>query len=465
MFWRVVKAKNSFEPLSILLRLSLQNMATLAFINLSLFFDRLILAKYSTNALHASVSASSITGVFIFGAISIGSISDMFLARKFGARKFSEMGAILWQMIWFSLLMALAFQLVAIYLTPHLVPLSPHAEEAETYFKWQMTLGFLPLLISVLNSFFIGIKRFNVVLVAVLLAGLAKVICEIPLVHGLPGLFSGLGIKGAVISTAISQCLHLVLLFSLVFTGKNRKIYGLDSFCFKKSLFLKVLRLGLPQALGSSLNYAIWAVVVNMLALAGERQLMMYTIIDSFYILFGFTTEGLQKGIVSLAANMIGSGRINQLPSLLKAAYIILIALLLCLLLPLFVFAKDMAISLDQGILSVNEFSLACLIAWIYLCFDGLGWIYNGLLTAFGDTFFTNPINAFASLFAGAGATFLMTHVFSCDALITCWVTVFYGIFNALLLSTRLRTWKCMRSANSEIAAKNPSMSAIALSV
>ena len=437
-----MKANKIFEPLPKLLRLSLQNMSTLAFVNLSLFLDRVILAKHSTESLNASVSAGAIASTFIFGAIAVGSISEMFLAKTFGAGRQKEIGPILWQMMWFSLIVACLFQFIAYFLSPLLIPSTNHSEAAQTYFSWQMSVGFLPVIIVSLNAFFIGIQRFGSVLLAVSFAGALKICCAIPLVLGIEGVFVGLGLKGAVISSAISQICHIVFLLVLIRKAGQGSAYGLGNFQFNLKLFVEMMRVGFPQALGCMLNYAAWGLVVSFLAVAGEKHLMMYTVIDSFYVLFGFTTEGLQKSVLSMGARFVGAGRRADLPSIITSAYLVLFLILLLLTIPMMFFAKDLAGTLNHGVLSMGEFSLACFIVWLYFLFDGVGWILNGSLTSLGDTFFANPVSGISSLVFGAGSTYLMTDVCLFEPSITGWVSIFYGIANVLLLSFRLRQWK-----------------------
>lgn len=422
-----------------LLRLSIQNMLTLVSVNLMLFVDRIILAKYSTESLNASVAASAICNIFIFGAIAMVGIGDVFIGQCFGAGRTKKIGEIIWQMVWFSLITALVFCALSRVLPGHLWPAADESSLNVIYFKWTMCLGFLPVLVGALTSFFVGTKRFGFALMSVVMASTIKLILELPLVFGIDGFIPSLGIKGAILATAISQVVHIIVLALVMVKKENRSRFRSLSFRFQPSLFAECLKLGMPQSLGNMLNYAAWGIVVSLLASAGQKHLMMYTIIDSLYALFGFATEGLQKSVLSISANLIGSGQTSHLPRLFKKALLGLVPILLLLAIPLLFFPGLVSNGFDIGILSQKEISLACLVIWIYFGFDGISWILNGLLTAMGDTLFVSPINGLTS-FIGAGATYAMTVMSDCRPEVTCWVSIIYGLLNSMLLLLRYKT-------------------------
>lgn len=201
------------------------------------------------------------------------------------------------------------------------------------------------------------------------------------------------------------------------------------------------MRLGFPQSVGSMLSYTAWGIVVSLLAAAGQKHLMMYTIIDSTYNLLCFATEGLQKSVLSISANLIGSGRTSETSKLFHKALRLLVPILLVLSIPLLLFPTTVARGLDVTVLSSQQISLACFVIWLYFGFDGLSWILNGLLTAMGDTLFVNPINGLTS-FVGVGATYMMTVTNHCRPEITCWVSIIYGVSSSMLLLARYQSRK-----------------------
>lgn len=424
--------------MSSLLRLSIQNMLTLVSVNLMLFLDRIILAKHSIESLNASVTAGAICNIFIFGAIAVVGIGDVFIGQCYGAGRTQKIGQILWQMVWFCLGLALVFNAIAQVGTPFLFP-QGSSPDGHDYFSLQMRLGFLPVVVAALTSFFVGTKRFGFALSAVVIANLIKLIIEIPLVFGIEGVFSGLGLKGAILASAVSQIVHITILATVVISKTNRYRFGSLDWHIRPALFTECMKLGFPQSVGCMLNYTAWGIVVSLLAAAGPKHLMMYTIIDSTYNLFCFATEGLQKSVLSISANLIGSGRSYETSKLFKKALNVLFPILLLLSIPLLFFPRLVAEGLDMDMLSSQEISLACLVIWIYFGFDGLAWILNGLLTAMGDTLFVNPVHGLTS-FVGVGATYIMTVTNNCQPEVTCWISIICGAICSMLLLARYKS-------------------------
>jgi len=421
--------------MSSLLKLSVQNMMSLVSVNLMLFLDRIILANYSMDSLNAAVTASAVCNIFIFGAIAIVGIGDVFIGQCYGAGRTQKIGEILWQMMWFCLAVAAGFMVIAHVLTPHLFS----GETAATYFSWQMGFGVLPVMVAALTSFFIGTKRFGFALFAVVIASCVKLLVEFPLVFGIDGLFVGLGVRGAVLASAISHVVHILILASVVIRKENRLRFGSLNWQLRPRMLAECMKLGLPQSVGIMLNYTAWGIVVTLLATAGQKHLLMYTIIDSVYNLLGFATEGLQKSVLSLSANLIGSGRSADMSKLFHKAIRLLIPILCLLSIPLLLFPNLLLTGFHVEILSSSELSLACLVIWLYFGFDGLSWILNGLLTAMGDTHFVNPISGITS-FVGVGATYLMTVTTHCRPEATCFVSIIYGVICSMLLLLRYKS-------------------------
>lgn len=70
---------------------------------LMLFFDRLILANYSLQAMNAVTASSLFCMIFQYGAIGIASIAEVFIGQFNGSKQYLKAAGPTWQMIWFSL--------------------------------------------------------------------------------------------------------------------------------------------------------------------------------------------------------------------------------------------------------------------------------------------------------------------------------------------------------------------------
>ncbi len=80
---------------------------------LMLFFDRLIIANYSLEAMNAITASSLFCMIFQYGAIGIASIAEVFVGQYNGSKQYSKVAMPVWQMIWFSLMCFPIFFLLA----------------------------------------------------------------------------------------------------------------------------------------------------------------------------------------------------------------------------------------------------------------------------------------------------------------------------------------------------------------
>jgi MATE family multidrug resistance protein len=418
-------------------------MLSLLSVNFMLFMDRVILANHSTEALGVAVTAGAICNIFTFASLSIATVSEIFIGQYHGAKMGKKIGQVLWQMIWFSLLTFFLFIPLAYFGAPLFLHLDQTTPDANIYFTWQMVLGPLTPLTATLLAFFIGTRRFRFAFIATLIASAIKILIEIPLVFGVGGIIPSMGAQGAIIATGISQMVQIGILSSVIFNKRNRARFGSFDWKFRPIAFWDYLKVGIPQCCGTLVNYTSWGMVVTLLACAGEAHLMMYTIIDSLYTLLAFTTEGLQKGVLAISANLIGARKSEQIPHMFKNAVRVLGKVLIGLAIPLFIFSAPLTASFDTGVLSQDQILLACLVVWIYFFFDGISWILGGILTAAGDTLYVTPINALSSFVFGIGPAYLMTVWFTTEPHYTCLITILYGALNASLLFIRYknRSW------------------------
>lgn len=70
---------------------------------LMIFTDRIFLARYSLEALNASVNAGTLAWAIVGGCGMVTAMSEVFVAQYNGAGKLREIGRPVWQMIWFAI--------------------------------------------------------------------------------------------------------------------------------------------------------------------------------------------------------------------------------------------------------------------------------------------------------------------------------------------------------------------------
>ena len=168
------------------------------------FLDRIILAKYDTQAMIAATIAANVVFIFQFGAMSIAMIAEVFVGQYNGAQQWKEIAKPVWQMIWFGLLCAFIMIPLGLFGETLFIP-REFAKEGDPYFSWMMIFGPVFPVAAALSAFFIGRGKIKVVTLSVILGNILNLLLGLLLVWGIPGILAPLGAKGAAIATGIAE--------------------------------------------------------------------------------------------------------------------------------------------------------------------------------------------------------------------------------------------------------------------
>jgi MATE family multidrug resistance protein len=414
------------------------------------FFDRIVLAKYDTNAMIAATTAANIAFVFQFGAMSIAMIAEVFVGQYNGAKQFKNVGKPVWQMIWFALLSALIMIPLGLFASSVFIP-STLAVDGEPYFKWIMIFGPSYPLVGALSAFFVGRGQVKAVTLSVIFANILNLILVLTLVFGIENIIPALGAKGAAIATGLAETTVAVGLFCLFLSASNRKHYHTHLWQFDKAIFVKCLKLGFPNAIGHMAATAAWAGVLILLAERGLDHVTVMSIGLSIWMLFSFITEGLQKGVTAIASNHIGAKRWDLVSKVLMSGLRLHFTLALILGIPLVLmpeFLVGFFIPMNDSATDVAHLrelvELSCRWLWLAFVFDGMAWVIDGILTAGGDTRFIMLMNSLGTwLFCIAPIYFFVVKMEGTPIMTLQWVTVFCLIlFSSYYFRYKSKKWK-----------------------
>lgn len=375
--------------------------------NLMIFIDRLILARYSTQALNAAAAAGIVWGVFQLGTIATASIAESFVGQYNGSKKYSLVGRPVWQMIWFSLMTCLLFIPLAFFTGKWFLPSYHYHDLTLPYYQWILFLGFFFPLTASISSFFIGIGKVRLVFWVSIFSNILNIILDYLLIFGVEGWIPSMATKGAAIATGISEGIHALILFIIFLSRNHRQTYHTYKWGFKKSLFWRCLKTGAPSSAGHMIEMIAWSIATYMLASLGEIYLSIGVIGQTIYLFFAFGMEGLQKGLIATTSNFIGAGKWDLVTkswtSGLKILTIISLLISFCLIIypdPLIeLFLTHHHVQISNILTSYLRWTFFWV--WVYFFFDGIVWLTAGALIAAGDTFFIMWMNALSSwLFA-----------------------------------------------------------------
>ncbi len=416
-----------------ILKLSIPLMLAGLSTNLMNFVDRLILARYSVEAMNAAASADWILFIFIMAGIGIAGVTEIYVGRYHGAQEFQKMGKLVWQMLWLSLMLSFVFVPCGWLLKDWLI-VRELQQEGGNYFFLLMSFGGLSVANTALSAFFVGKGETKWITLSVVITSILNFLLDILLVFGWK-IIPPLGATGAAIATIASQIAQFIFLASIFFNKKHRTFYGTSDYRFDKKLFKESIQLGFPGALSRSFEMAAWAYLTSFLVMHDTAYVTIQVVGQTMFGLLGFLTDGLQKGVTSLASNIIGASNPQLIYQTKRSAFKIQYILTALLSIPLLIYS-DWLISLflqDVSLDNLAKIKLTLMGVWIYFLLDGCNWILVGLISSAGHTTYTMIANISSWWIGALIPCFIVVHSFNSPAHMI-W-TIFLPLYTLLHLA------------------------------
>lgn len=375
------------ELWSISLPLMISNLATLFMV----FTDRIFLAHYSTDALNASVNAGTFAWALMSGVGAIAGISEVFVAQYNGAGEKKRLARSAWQMIWFSLFSFAFFLPMGLWGGPMVFSSSQYSALEVQYFRWLMIFAPSYALMMAFSGFFIGRGKTRMMIWLAILANVLNILLDWALIYGAFGIIPELGIQGAAMATCSGYLFEALALAFFFWRKKNRVEFGTSDWRIDWSEMKKCLKVGFPPGASYALEIFGWSVFFWMMTGLGEKHITIASICQSFTILFSFFYDGLSRGAATVAGNFLGAKRDRLVSFVLRSGLWLLgffsvAEALLFLFDPIDIVRVLFIENLDPAMQSSLK---TCMVfIFFYLFFEGLHWLFSGLLLAAGDTLF-----------------------------------------------------------------------------
>jgi MATE family multidrug resistance protein len=409
-----------------------------------MFVDRLFVANYSPQALGAVAAASSLGWAFIMAWQALVAIGAVFISQYNGAKKFKKLGAVTWQMIWLSLSSTVFFLLLGYYLGDLLWGNDLDYVEKIAFFPYMMYFAPAAVLYTSIATFYQGRGKTIVLTWLAIVANGMNVGLDYVLIYGFAPFVQPMGVKGAAISTGISNTIQVVILFILFVRKKNRQQFGTGDYHWQSSLVRQTLNWGLPQACNVAIESLAWSVFYWMMAKVSNLHIFVAGVCQSLVIFLFFFGESLRIGVEVVAGNLIGAGVERPLLMVLRSAlvliagfFLVLVVLYLGLherILPLFL-KKDVIELVYEDVRLLMPYGL--LISGIYLLFEKIRMVLYGLLTAIGDTKFLMLANGLATWIFMALPAYYFVYLPRANILIGLGVWAGFSVITAALLAWR----------------------------
>jgi multidrug resistance protein, MATE family len=367
-----------------------------------IFVDRCFLAQYSQDALNAATSSGTLSWALLGSFGMLTATGEIFVAQYYGAKKYEKIGSPVWQMIYLSLLSFLVFIPLGIWGKDIFFSTSKLSSLQSQYFAMLMFFApFYPMLCGI-AGFNVGRGKTKLLLYLALAANIINIFLDWILIFGYKSIPS-MGIQGAAIATSIGSMFQATILFILFLKKKNREKYNTTNYKFDFALIKRIVKIGFPSSLFYAFEIIGWTIFYIMMTMISDIHITIASICQSLIILFSFFMNGLYKGVSSISGNFIGSNRLHLIKKTYKSA--LLLQTFFAIFIAFFFIIHPMLI-VDYLLIGNNNFENLSIIlptlkkclflSYIYVIFEGLRWIYAGLLTAAGDTFFLLISGAFS---------------------------------------------------------------------
>ena len=326
------------------------------------------------------LGASAMGGIFyiclftIFFGFSTG--AQIIMGRRNGEKNYTAIGPVMLQGFIFLMILAVVlFGISWFYIGDIMrVMISSEAvwEATVTFLQWRIIGFFFDVFNVMFRAFYIGITKTKILTVNAIVMAVTNVILGYAMIFGELG-FPEMGIKGAAISSVISEFASTLFFVIYTFAKIDFKKYGfklLVSIDFK--LLKQVLEISIYTMLQYFVSMSTFFMFFVVIERQGEHQLAIANIVRSIYIVMFIPLNALSATSNTLVSNIIGEGRIKEVMPLVRRisqlSFVIMLGyvLLLCLF-PKFVlsiYTNDISL-INESIPSIYVISVALVISSI----------------------------------------------------------------------------------------------------
>ena len=222
----------------------------------NMFFDRLMLARYSQGAVGAAFTGGLTH--FTIACIFIGTVgyTGTFVAQYEGARHRERIGVAMWQGIWLTLIGSILLTTGIWWAEPLFSSFGhiPEVVAAESAYFRVLSIGSITfMMVNVLCCFWNGRGRTNLVLGVSAVMTLFNLPLNYLLIYGKCGL-PELGITGAAWGTVLAELIGMLIYLAFFFAPSSRKHFKTHKPCFDWDLIKRMLRFGLPSGIHLALD-------------------------------------------------------------------------------------------------------------------------------------------------------------------------------------------------------------------
>ena len=433
-----------------LLRLSLPMMVSQGAFAVMVFTDRLFMSYL--DATHIAATLGGGVAAFLCFSLFIGLITygNALVAQYYGAGQFAKCPLVAAQGALIALCSAPLLLVMAHYggSTFELIGHDPAQVRLErTYFTILMAGSIFTLLKSVLASYFSGIGRTRVVMVADLLATGLNIPLSWILIFGKFG-FPAMGIAGAAWGTIIATVFAIGVFLLFYLSGNHQRQFCVGkSLRFDHGIMRRYLRLGMPSGLETLMNVSSFSLFLLLFQSYGVVQGAAMAIVFNWDMLSFIPMMGLNIGVMSLIGRFVGAGDIRRADQVISSGFLVALGYSGVLAILFLIFRVSLVNVFDtqeSNFAAISELAGHMMIGLVtYMLADAVILISGGALRGAGDTRWL-MVTSISVHWLMLVAQYCVIVVFGYGPKVSWWVFVAMLIILALLYLGRLfgDTWR-----------------------
>lgn len=401
------------------------------------FMDRLFLSRLG--GAHMAAALSGGVGSFLIQTIFMGLIgySTAQVAQHFGAGRQNRCALVLTQAILigiFSWPILILLRPLGHYLFAQ-VDINPIQMELQIqYFDILLLGSIFPLIRHAFSSFFSGLGRTRLVMIAAILAMVVNVILNYLLIFGHGG-FPALGIVGAAYGTLVGSFVSVCfLVFAYLYLSRKELFFSVrESLRFSRSEMKVLCQKGFPSGLEMLLNMLAFECMILLFHSQGLESAMASTIMFNWDMVSFVPLLGVEVGVTSLVGRYMGAKNFVAMQrstrSGIKLGWIFSIFILIAF----GIFAPELVnvFKPDQNLdVFYRSFDLSVYmvrVAAFYIMIEAIMLVYAGALRGVGDTLFVMLTNTSLNWIL-LTLLFVILHVLEWGTKIA-WLTIVCFIF------------------------------------
>ena len=362
----------------------------------NMFFDRLMLTRYSQPAAAAAMT-SGLT-CFTIQCFFVGAVGycGTFVAQYSGANKPQRVGTAVWQGIFMALLGGL-FMCSTCLWAPYMFQSfnhTPAVTEQEIIYYSLLSLGSVVFLLQqAVSCFWSGRGKTTVVLVVSVLVTLLNLPLNYMLIYGKWGC-PELGTTGAAIATVSASFFGLLIyVFGFLVLKSSRRHFNTLSNIFDWAMFKRLLRYGSPNGIQLFVDLAAFNVFVILVSMYGVYEQEACSIVFGINNVAFCPIMGIGMTASILVGQCIGAQDIHHAKKSVRSARNLMIIYMTLMIILFTVFADFVLAPFQRAgdASQVEVMRLAKIMLYFiatYLFGDGFALVYSNAIRGAGDTKF-----------------------------------------------------------------------------